>query len=78
MPWVFATHRSSDVPESMTHLLELEQGVVKRSGALRANGARELLQQEAQVFHSRESRAGSPAAQSTRTGGAAERGRARR
>jgi ABC-type molybdenum transport system ATPase subunit/photorepair protein PhrA len=34
VPWVFATHRSSDVPESMTHLLELEQGVVKRSGAL--------------------------------------------
>ena len=56
MPWVFATHRSSDVPESMTHLLELEQGVVKRSGALRANGARELLQQEARAFHSRESR----------------------
>jgi molybdate transport system ATP-binding protein len=56
MPWVFATHRSSDVPESMTHLLELEQGVVTRSGALRANRARELLQQDARAFHSRESR----------------------
>jgi ABC-type molybdenum transport system ATPase subunit/photorepair protein PhrA len=30
---------------------------VKRRGKLRANGARELLQQEAQMFHSRESRA---------------------
>jgi len=56
MPWVFATHRSSDVPESMTHLLELEQGVVKRRGALRASAARELLQQEARMFHSREAR----------------------
>jgi molybdate transport system ATP-binding protein len=54
MPWVFATHRRSDVPESMTHLLELEQGMVKRSGALRASSARKLLQQEAEVFHSRE------------------------
>ena len=24
MPWVFATHRREDVPDSMTHLLELE------------------------------------------------------
>jgi molybdate transport system ATP-binding protein len=56
MPWVFATHRSSDVPESMTHLLELEQGVVKRTGTLRANGARELLQQDARAFHSRGAR----------------------
>jgi molybdate transport system ATP-binding protein len=53
MPWVFATHRSSDVPESMTHLLELEQGRVKRSGALRAHGALALLQQDARAFHSR-------------------------
>ena len=35
MPWVFATHRLPDVPDSMTHLLELEQGAVKRSGAMR-------------------------------------------
>jgi molybdate transport system ATP-binding protein len=54
MPWVFATHRSSDVPESMTHLLALDQGEVKRSGALRASGARRLLQQDPRVFHSRE------------------------
>src|SRR5690349_3955734 len=26
LPWVFATHRSPDVPDSMTHLLELQQG----------------------------------------------------
>ena len=57
MPWVFATHRSSDVPESMTHLLELEQGAVKRSGAMRAGKARALLQQDARAFHSRKTRA---------------------
>ena len=52
MPWVFATHRSSDVPDSMTHLLELQQGEVKRSGAMRAGRARELLHQDARAFHS--------------------------
>ncbi|HET7811145.1 MAG TPA: ATP-binding cassette domain-containing protein [Steroidobacteraceae bacterium] len=50
MPWVFATHRRGDVPESMTHLLELERGRVKRAGAMRAPRARELLEQEAAVF----------------------------
>jgi molybdate transport system ATP-binding protein len=54
MPWVFATHRRSDVPESMTHLLELQQGEVTRSGRLRAGGARELLRQDERAFHSRE------------------------
>lgn len=53
MPWVFATHRSSDVPESMTHLLELEQGEVKRSGARSAGSARDLLRQEPDAFLSR-------------------------
>ena len=56
MPWVFATHRSSDVPESMTHLLELEQGAVKRRGAMRASGARQVLRQDSEAFHSREAR----------------------
>ncbi len=56
MPWVFATHRSPDVPDSTTHLLELEQGVVKRAGATRAGRARELLQQDAQEFHSQQAR----------------------
>ncbi|HEV7606446.1 MAG TPA: ATP-binding cassette domain-containing protein [Steroidobacteraceae bacterium] len=55
VPWVFATHRSSDVPDSMTHLLELEKGAVKRSGAMRAGQARELLQQDAREFLSRKS-----------------------
>ena len=50
MPWVFATHRRGDVPESMTHLFELERGRVKRAGAMRAPRARELLEQEAEVF----------------------------
>jgi len=50
MPWVFATHRREDVPDSMTHLLELERGTVKRSGALRAARARELLRQDARAF----------------------------
>src|SRR6187551_522593 len=50
MPWVFATHRQEDVPDSMTHLLELEQGVVQQSGAMRAGKARELLKQDTRVF----------------------------
>src|SRR6188768_117280 len=54
MPWVFATHRQEDVPDSMTHLLELEQGVVQRSGGMRAAKAREVLQQDSEAFHSRE------------------------
>ena len=40
LPWVFATHRREDVPDSMTHLLELEKGRVMRSGALRPVRAR--------------------------------------
>ena len=53
MPWVFATHRSPDVPDSMTHLLELEQGAVKRSGVLRAHAARALLRQDEGAFLTR-------------------------
>jgi len=53
MPWVFATHRREDVPASMTHLLELEQGIVKQSGRMRADKARALLQQDTRAFHSR-------------------------
>jgi molybdate transport system ATP-binding protein len=50
MPWVFATHRREDVPESMTHLIELESGAVVRAGAMRPARARDLLEQEAAVF----------------------------
>jgi molybdate transport system ATP-binding protein len=50
LPWVFATHRREDVPDSMTHLLELEKGRVMRSGALRPVRARELLKQEDMAF----------------------------
>ncbi len=50
MPWVFATHRVGDVPDVMTHLLELERGRVVRSGAMRAARARALLEQEAPAF----------------------------
>jgi molybdate transport system ATP-binding protein len=57
MPWVFATHRSPDVPDSMTHLLELEQGAVKRSGALRAEAARALLRQDEGAFLTRKTAA---------------------
>jgi molybdate transport system ATP-binding protein len=53
MPWVFATHRRGDVPDVMTHLLELERGRVKRSGAMRAARAAELLRQEAPAFLAR-------------------------
>jgi molybdate transport system ATP-binding protein len=50
LPWVFATHRQDDVPDSMTHLIELDAGRVKRRGAMRAARARELLQQESREF----------------------------
>ena len=50
MPWVFATHRRSDVPEGMTHLLELQRGRIKRSAVMGAARARELLVQEARAF----------------------------
>lgn len=50
MPWVLATHRREDVPDSMTHLVELERGRVKRSGAMRSKAARELLKQEQGEF----------------------------
>ena len=50
MPWVLATHRREDVPDAMTHLLELEGGKVKRSGAMRAKAARDLLKQEQGEF----------------------------
>jgi molybdate transport system ATP-binding protein len=50
LPWVFATHRREDVPESMTHLLELQQGKVQRAGRMSAASARELLKQEEREF----------------------------
>jgi molybdate transport system ATP-binding protein len=50
MPWVFATHRLADVPDTMTHLLELTRGRVTRVGALGATKARGLLHQEAMPF----------------------------
>jgi molybdate transport system ATP-binding protein len=50
MPWVFATHRREDVPDVMTHLLELEQGRIRRRGPMRPARARELLQQEQHAF----------------------------
>jgi len=58
MPWVFATHRQGDVPDVMTHLLELDRGRVRRAGRLRAAPARELLRQEAPAFLGPEVRAG--------------------
>jgi molybdate transport system ATP-binding protein len=50
LPWVFATHRQEDVPDSMTHLLELDAGRVTLRGAMRASKARELLRQESREF----------------------------
>jgi molybdate transport system ATP-binding protein len=50
MPWVFATHRQEDVPDAMTHLIELDSGRVMRRGAMRAGKARELLRQETREF----------------------------
>jgi len=56
MSWVFATHRRGDVPDAMTHLLELRRGRVQRSGACGAGPARELLKQEAPAFLQRTTR----------------------
>ena len=50
LPWVFATHRREDVPESMTHLLELERGACIVAARCAPAGARELLQQESREF----------------------------
>jgi molybdate transport system ATP-binding protein len=50
MPWVFATHRAPDVPDSMTHLLELDRGRIRQRGAMRPARARELLRQDSREF----------------------------
>ncbi|HTU66006.1 MAG TPA: ATP-binding cassette domain-containing protein [Steroidobacteraceae bacterium] len=50
MPWVFATHRREDVPDVLTHLLELDRGRVKQRGPMRAAAARHLLRQEQSAF----------------------------
>jgi molybdate transport system ATP-binding protein len=50
VPWVFATHRREDVPDVMTHLLELQHGEVRHAGAMRAKRARDLLEQESREF----------------------------
>ena len=50
LPWIFATHRAPDVPDSMTHLLELQQGRVQRRGATRPDQARALLRQDSREF----------------------------
>jgi molybdate transport system ATP-binding protein len=61
LPWVFATHRSPDVPDSMTHLLELRQGRVRLAGAMRADKARELLRQDSREFLAPRTRRRAPA-----------------
>jgi molybdate transport system ATP-binding protein len=50
MPWVFATHRNPDVPDSMTHLLRLEKGRVRESGRLSPEKARAMLRQDSREF----------------------------
>ncbi len=50
MPWVFATHRSTDVPDSMTHLLELRRGRVRKQQRMRPEQARALLRQDSHEF----------------------------
>jgi molybdate transport system ATP-binding protein len=56
MPWVFATHRAPDVPESVTHLLELDRGRVRKRGAIRPARARELLRQDSSEFLAEDAR----------------------
>jgi molybdate transport system ATP-binding protein len=53
MPWVFATHREPDVPDSVTHLLELNRGRIRRRGAISAARARDLLRQDSREFLAR-------------------------
>jgi ABC-type molybdenum transport system ATPase subunit/photorepair protein PhrA len=62
MPWVFATHRHGDVPDAVTHLLELDRGRVKRAGALRATAARALLKLEGTAFLAPQTRKRAPSA----------------
>ena len=50
LPWVFATHRNPDVPDSMTHLLRLEKGRVRQSGRVSPARAREMLRQDSREF----------------------------
>jgi molybdate transport system ATP-binding protein len=50
MPWVFATHRSTDVPDSMTHLMELRKGRVRKQLRMRPQQARVLLRQDSREF----------------------------
>jgi len=50
LPWVFATHREPDVPDSMTHLLELDRGRIRQRVRLRPQQARELLRQDSREF----------------------------
>jgi ABC-type molybdenum transport system ATPase subunit/photorepair protein PhrA len=50
MPWVFATHREPDVPDSMTHLLELDRGRIRQRARRRPQQARDLLRQDSREF----------------------------
>jgi molybdate transport system ATP-binding protein len=50
MPWVFATHRREDVPEGLTHLLELQQGRIRSRGRTSVARARAALEQERAEF----------------------------
>jgi ABC-type molybdenum transport system ATPase subunit/photorepair protein PhrA len=50
MPWVFATLSEADVPDSMTHLLELDRGRIRQHGPLRPARAREMLRQDSREF----------------------------
>jgi molybdate transport system ATP-binding protein len=50
MPWIFATHRREDVPDGVTHLLELERGRIRSRGPIESARARDLLRQETAAF----------------------------
>jgi molybdate transport system ATP-binding protein len=47
LPWVLATHHADDIPNSMTHLLQLRAGGIARSGRLTARALRRALQSKA-------------------------------
>ena len=59
MPWVFATHRLGDVPDAMTHLLELERGRIRRAARACATRAR-VAQAGGPAFLAKAARARAP------------------
>ncbi len=50
--WILAAHSAEDIPESATHLLHLQRGVVKHAGPIKAAHA-DLLRRDERARHAR-------------------------